>query len=111
MFHLRLPPLAGAVCLSPVVVAALVCSYPLPARAAEASSLAQGAPQTAIDPFYELETRYIFGFTEGSDIGAEGEKATEFETTAAFGMRGGSFAAIEQEAEFEGVPTQFSVTS
>jgi hypothetical protein len=27
--------------------------------------------------------------------------------TAAFGMRGGSFAAIEQEVEFEGVPTQF----
>jgi hypothetical protein len=107
MLHRRLPPLAGAACLSPVVLVALVCSYPLPARAAEASSLAQGAPQTAIDPVYELETRYIFGFTEGSDIGAEGEKAIDFEMTGAFGMRGGSFAAIDQEVEFEGVPTQF----
>ena len=31
----------------------------------------------------------------------------EFETTAAFGMRGGSFSAIEQEIEFENTPTQF----
>lgn len=61
----------------------------------------------AIDSFHELETKYIFGFTEGSDIGAEGEKAIEFETTGAFGMRGGHFSAIEQEVEFEGVPTQF----
>ncbi len=69
--------------------------------------MAQAAPTAAIDPFHELETKYIFGFTEGSDIGAEGERAIEFETTAAFGMRGRSFAAIEQEVEFEGVPTQF----
>jgi len=65
------------------------------------------APAAAIDPFHELGTKYIFGFTEGSDIEAEGEKAIEFETTAAFGMRGGSFSAIEQEIEFENTPTQF----
>src|ERR1039458_6228043 len=69
--------------------------------------LVQSAPPAAIDPFHELETKYIFGFTEGSDIEAEGEKAIEFETTAAFGMRGGSFSAIEQEVEFENTPTQF----
>jgi hypothetical protein len=88
--------------------------------------LVQSAPPAAIDPFHELGTKYIFGFTEGSDIEAEGEKVKiyiwvhrgqrhrgrggkgdQFETTAAFGMRGGSFSAIEQEIEFENTPTQF----
>ena len=58
------------------------------------------------DPYHELETKYIFGFTEGADIGAEGEKSIEFETTTASGLRGGTYAALEQEVEFEGVPTQ-----
>ena len=109
MFLLRLPQLAGAVCLNPIALAALICSHPLPARAGEgdAASLAQAGPTAAIDPFHELGTKYIFGFTEGSDIEADGEKAIEFETTAAFGMRGGSFSAIEQEVEFENTPTQF----
>ena len=59
------------------------------------------------DPYHELETKYIFGFTEGADIGAEGEKSIEFETTTASGLRGGTYAALEQEVEFEGVPTQY----
>jgi hypothetical protein len=58
------------------------------------------------DPYHELETKYIFGFTEGADIGAEGEKSIEFETTTASGLRGGTYAALEQEVEFESVPTQ-----
>ena len=105
MFHRRLPPLGGVACLSLVAVAALIC--PLPARAEDAPSLAQAAPQASSDAFHELETKYLFGFTEGSDIEAEGEKAIEFETTGAFGMRGGSFTGIEQEIEFENTPTQF----
>jgi hypothetical protein len=109
MFYILPPRGAGPSCLSLILLAASICSHSLPTHAAEgdASSLAQDAPAATIDPFHELETKYIFGFTEGSDIGAEGEKAIEFETTGAFGMRGGSFAAIEQEVEFEGVPTQF----
>ena len=58
------------------------------------------------DLYRELETKYIFGFTEGADIGAEGEKSIEFETTTASGLRGGTYAAVEQEVEFESVPTQ-----
>ncbi|WP_198017235.1 transporter [Methylocapsa acidiphila] len=65
------------------------------------------AAPPAIDPYHELETKYLFGFTQGADIGAEGEQAVEFETTGSFRMRGGSFNAIEQEIELEGVPTQF----
>lgn len=106
MLHRRLPQFGGVACLSPIALAALICS--LPASADVSPQLVQpAAPPPAIDSFYELETKYIFGFTEGSDIGAEGEKAIDFETTGAFGMRGGSFAAIEQEVEFEGVPTQY----
>jgi hypothetical protein len=85
----------------------LLCLSALPARAEDTVSVAPSAPPPAIDPYHELETKYIFGFTEGADIGAEGEKAIEFETTTAHGMRGGTFNAIEQEVEFEGVPTQF----
>src|SRR5271154_5168748 len=58
------------------------------------------------DPYHELETKYIFGFTEGADIGAEGEKSIELEATTASGLRGGTYAALEQEVEYEGVPTQ-----
>jgi hypothetical protein len=97
---------AGAACLGPFFLAGLSCSNPSPARADFAYAPAQSAAATT-DRFYELETKYIFGFTEGADIGEEGEKAIEFETTGSFGMRGGSFNAIEQEIEFEGVPTQF----
>lgn len=57
--------------------------------------------------YYELETKYLFGFTQGTDIGAEGEKEFESETTGAFGKRGGSYRAIEQELEFEHVPSQY----
>jgi hypothetical protein len=81
-----------------------------------ASSSAQTAPnsgdQTAQaaplpDPFHELETKYLFGFTEGADIGAEGEQSVEFETTAGFQRRSGRYSSIEQEIEYEGVPSQF----
>jgi len=64
------------------------------------------APETTIDPYHELETKYLFGFTSGADIGIEGEKSIELETTAAFQKRHGTYRMIEQEFEFEGVPTQ-----
>jgi hypothetical protein len=57
--------------------------------------------------YYELETKYLFGFTDGTDIGGEGEKEVEAETTAGLGMHGGSYRAIEQEFEFENVPSQY----
>ncbi|MEA2759828.1 MAG: hypothetical protein QOH65_2441 [Methylobacteriaceae bacterium] len=57
--------------------------------------------------YNEIETKYIFGFTDGSDIGAEGEKAIELETNGQFRKRHGRYSAIEQEVEFEAVPSQF----
>jgi hypothetical protein len=62
----------------------------------------------SVDGVYnEIETKYIFGFTDGSDIGAEGEKAIELETNGQFRKRHGRYSAIEQEVEFEAVPSQF----
>jgi hypothetical protein len=57
--------------------------------------------------FYELETKYIFGFTIGSSIGIEGEKAFEPDTFANFGKRDGTYTATETELEFEFTPNQF----
>ena len=48
----------------------------------------------------------MFGFTDGCDIGNEGEKAFEYEATGSFRKRGGRYAAIEHEFEFEQVLTQ-----
>jgi hypothetical protein len=60
-----------------------------------------------VDSSHELETKYIFGFTTGADIGVPRELSIEFETTAAFQKRGGHYSAVEQEIELEGVPTDF----
>jgi hypothetical protein len=77
------------------------------AEVALAQSAISTAAATAPDPFHELETKYLFGFIEGADIGAEGEQSIEFETTTELGRRGGHYGAIEQEIEYEGVPTQY----
>ncbi len=57
------------------------------------------------DLFRELETKYIFGFTFGSDIGPEGERELELTTKVSFQKRTGSYVALEQEAELEYSPT------
>ncbi len=62
--------------------------------------------QSVADVFHEAESKYLFGFVDGADIGNEGEKAIEFETTAEFKRRGGMYSAIEQELKFEHVVTQ-----
>jgi hypothetical protein len=97
--------------------AALVFAVSVSAAKAQSSPQASTLPsfvaapagqpaQPTIDPYHELETKYLFGFTSGADIGAQGEKSIEFETTAAAQMRHGTYRMIEQEIEFEGVPTQ-----
>lgn len=68
-----------------------------------AISLAQ---ETSASSYRELETKYIFGFTEGSDIGPEGERAIEFDSNLAFQKRRGIYDELEQEIEYETNPTQ-----
>ena len=57
--------------------------------------------------FYEIETKYIFGFTEGSGIGLEGEKEISTETVTRFGKRDGRYSATETKLEFETTPNQY----
>ena len=82
----------------------LLLSAAVSALAGAAS--AQEAPSPS-GRYYELETKYLFGFTDGTDIGGEGEKEIELETTAGLQMHGGRYSAIEQEFEFEAVPSQY----
>src|SRR6202142_4157087 len=83
-----------------------------PARAVMIAALLSIAPglnaraDSVADVFHEAESKYMFGFVDGADIGNEGEKAIEFETTAEFKRRNGRYSAIEQEIEFEHVVTQ-----
>jgi hypothetical protein len=78
----------------------------LPVFACAGVAHAQTSASKASDVFYEAETQYMFGFIDGADIGNENEKALEYEMTGAFQKRGGTYAAIEHELEFEHVPTQ-----
>src|SRR3954469_15251618 len=57
--------------------------------------------------FYEIETKYIFGFTTGSGIGLEGEKEVSIDTIARIGKRDGRYTGTETKLEFEHTPTQF----
>ena len=63
-------------------------------------------PATA-DAFHEIETKYIFGFTEGSGIGLEGEKEISIDTITRMGKRDGSYFASETRFEFEFTPSQY----
>jgi hypothetical protein len=74
----------------------------------QAQDAAHGLFPFSIDgPYHEIESKYIFGFTDGSDIGAEGETAIETDTNADFRRRHGVYNAVEQEVELEATPTQF----
>ena len=55
---------ASSLRLAPALLMAGLLAAPLAARAQEIKT----------DRFYELETKYLFGFTVGTDIGSEGEK-------------------------------------
>jgi hypothetical protein len=60
----------------------------------------------------EIETKYVFGFTEGSGIGLEGEKEFSLDTEARMGKRRnvpGStrYWGSETKAEFEFTPNQY----
>jgi hypothetical protein len=87
-------------------------SFPLRRRHALAAALflvspaISSAQDLAAGSYRELETKYIFGFTEGSDIGPEGERAIEFDSNLAFQKRQGVYNALEQEIEYETNPTQ-----
>lgn len=55
----------------------------------------------AYNPFYTLDTKNLFGFLEGADVGEKGDRSLEFETTGSFGKEQGLYRSIEQEFIFE----------
>lgn len=57
--------------------------------------------------FRDVETKYVFGFTEGSGIGLEGEKEFSLDTEARIGKRDGRYWASESKLEFEFTPNQY----
>src|SRR5215468_10251332 len=73
------------------------------------ATLFAGVPAYADDAnnFYEIETKYIFGFTTGSGIGLEGEKEFSPETVINFGKRDGRYAVSETKFEYEFTPNQY----
>ena len=48
--------------------------------------------------FRDIETKYVFGFTEGSGIGLEGEREVSFDTEARIGKRDGHYFAQREQA-------------
>lgn len=57
--------------------------------------------------FRDVETKYVFGFTEGSGIGLEGEKEFSLDTEARLGKTDGRYWGSESKLEFEFTPNQY----
>ncbi|HMF20950.1 MAG TPA: hypothetical protein VKG24_02320 [Pseudolabrys sp.] len=69
--------------------------------------IATGSDICAQDFYGDVETKYIFGFTEGSGIGLEGEKEFSLETIARMGKQDGRYWASETKLEYEFTPNQY----
>ncbi len=63
--------------------------------------------QSPADTWREIETKYVFGFTEGSGIGLEGEKEFSVDTQARMGKGGSQYWGSETKLEFEFTPNQY----
>src|SRR5271166_6846748 len=81
-----------------LAVALAIARAPSLAAADDDESPKAGPPG---NPFYALDTKNLFGFLEGADVGEAGDKSLEFETTGAFGKAEGRFQSVEQEFVFE----------
>jgi len=83
-------------------VALAIACRPSFAAANDDEAPRAGRPDTA---FYALDTKNLFGFLEGSDVGEKGDRSLEFETTGSFGKAHGLYDSIEQEFIFENTLT------
>jgi hypothetical protein len=83
------------------VALAIACA-PCLAAADDDEPLKAGQPA---NPYYALDTKNLFGFLEGADIGEKGDRSLEFETTGSFGEAQGLYRSIEQEFIFENALT------
>ena len=78
-----------------------------PARAHDEAKTAAETPSAGEkDQAEAFETKHIFGFTEGSDVGEAGDREVEFTTSDSVGKQGGGrYDALQQKAVFEGAAT------
>lgn len=79
-----------------VLVVALAW-WAAPARAGGSKSGSNIVGSNAVD----VDTEHMFGFTEGTDIGAAGERQVELDSTFRAGRITGAFADVASEAEFK----------
>jgi Putative MetA-pathway of phenol degradation len=88
-----------------------LCSLGFALAIAAAPSIAaaddDAAPKAGLpgNPFYALDTKNLFGFLEGADVGEKGDRSLEFETTGSLGETHGLYRSIEQEFIFENALT------
>lgn len=54
----------------------------------------------------EVDTRFLFGFSMGADVGEAGEREIELETTGRLGKRDGSYAALSNFLRVESTPVE-----
>ncbi len=54
----------------------------------------------------DVDTQFLFGFTQGADTGEVGEKEIEWQTNARFGKADGRYSATTSELRFEHAPWQ-----
>jgi len=62
-------------------------------------SPAFGAAGNRADKNGDVDTEHMFGFTEGTDIGAKGERELETDSTGRFGRLGGSYNNVATALE------------
>lgn len=75
-------------------------------QAAAQESGSEGQQESRTESGESFETKHIFGFTEGTDVGEAGGREAEFTTTANVAKRGGGrYQALQQEATYEAAPT------
>lgn len=68
---------------------------------------ASASAQPVADAWRDIETKYIFGFTEGSGIGLEGEREFSLDTVARMGKHEGRYWGSETQLKFEVTPSQY----
>jgi hypothetical protein len=88
--------------LRSLAIALAIALAPSTAMADDDESPKTGEPG---NPFYALDTKNLFGFLEGADVGEKGDRSLEFETTGSFGEAQGLYRSIEQEFIFENALT------
>jgi hypothetical protein len=78
----------------------------LQASAQNSKKNAPADPNFVANAFYEIGTEYLFGFTQGTDIGQPGEKEIGWKSVGAFNKRMGNYKTWEHELEFSYTATE-----